>query len=202
MNNSATLYLTPEEINLVVENLRTKGGDHIARGRSGEGFGYKDGVFYEIYVEDSDQQNHPIPDEATFRKRLETLELSNPSNRYWRSVLEGLGAYPYFSVENDAAIEAVLTRQLRAGLFQIERWCGVATTLERTPKVAYLRLSQRENPTIYAEIPEGAEAELLKEGIPIESLLGKKLFISALLKKDAPRSGCISLCVSGQHSLR
>lgn len=199
MADSTALYLTPEEINLVVENLRTKGGEHISRGRGGNGFGYKDGVFYAIYVEEFDQENTPFTDEADFRRHLASIDLSN--DRYRRWALEGLGASPSFSIENKAAIEAALLRQSGVAIHPAQRWNGVVQEIERAPGFVYLRLGQTE-PKIYAQLTEALTQEIQQEGASLEALIGKRVFLESYLAKDLPAAGCVSLRVASRRELR
>ena len=89
------LYLTPLEVDAIVQALRSQPGDHIRRGRGGDGYSCRDGRFFSIYVEECDQSDSQFADEAAFRAHLARLDLNDWSaNRYRAAVFAGLGVNP------------------------------------------------------------------------------------------------------------
>jgi hypothetical protein len=83
-------YLTKQQVDAVVEALRRQPGDHVSRGRGGAGFGFRDGVFYAIWVEECDREDYRFPDEAAFRKVIAEIDLDDDVDRYRVSVLQRL----------------------------------------------------------------------------------------------------------------
>lgn len=85
------LRLTPAQIDGVVQALRDRPGDHIRRGRGGDGYACRDGVFVDISVEEDLYSDGAFADEAAFRQHLEGLDLDDRvRHRYRRAVIEDL----------------------------------------------------------------------------------------------------------------
>lgn len=92
-------HMTPEQVERCLELIRGA-GECIARGRAGEGFAYRDGQYFRVYVEDFDRQDTPVT-EGQLRAALASLDLESYGNRYEIWALNGIGAAlpePKFSV--------------------------------------------------------------------------------------------------------
>lgn len=82
--------LSPEQIDRAVELLRGGNNEYVSRGRSGDGFGHRDGVLYRVYVEDDDRQETPTT-EAEFRAFLAAMDFDDYIDRYNIAAVQQLG---------------------------------------------------------------------------------------------------------------
>ncbi len=94
MTQRVPYKLTPAQIDAIVEALRAAPGDHIRRGKIGNGYAYEHGVFRQIWVEEEIYDHGPFADEAAFRAHLAALDLAARENLYRFSVFEQLGVLP------------------------------------------------------------------------------------------------------------
>jgi hypothetical protein len=195
----AELRLSEHAIDVAVATLRQKGGEWVSRGRGGDGLGYKDGVFYAIYVEDSDQQDHPFADEAALRKYIAGVDVGSNINRYIITVLEQLGAYASFDVNDLAARADALAEQKRAAMTGPHRWHGVVGEMVGGPPgEVYVEVG----PGVCVALSDEVMRELTVEGVTVGGWRGRALEMRGYLHADTPSPGLLSLRVSLRAHLR
>lgn len=83
--------LTPQQIDAIVHAIRSTPGDHISRGKIGDGYAYSEAGFRQIWVEEEQYNDAMFADEPAFRAHLADLDLHAAANSYRRRVFEGLG---------------------------------------------------------------------------------------------------------------
>jgi hypothetical protein len=193
-NLSDRLSLSPEDVDRVVDTLRARGGEHISRGRGGAGFGYRDGVFYSIQVDECSRVDTPFHDEAAFRAKLAAMDFENNADRYHQSVVRSLGGNPSMDVSNPAMIERGLARQTAVATQQPFSWRGVVHEVRVEADETWVCLTPDGHaPPVWLHLTAAEYAVLRDQGLAGQGLAGRTVVTRGFLRPDAPGPGDVSL---------
>jgi hypothetical protein len=196
------LRLCPEDIDRVVETLRRRGGEHVSRGRTGDGFGYRDGVFYAISVDDFDRFDSPFADEAAFRAALAAMDFEDNTDRYRQAVVRGLGATPAMDAGDPEAVRRGIAREGRVAIVTPLPWRGVACAMRTGEATTYLRISPDEHARpVWLALSSDACDALQAEELAPEALVGRTLTGTGPLVVDEPRSGDVAVRIVTRSQL-
>lgn len=191
---SDRLSLSPEDVDRVVETLRARGGEHISRGRGGEGFGYRDGVFYSISLDECSQNDTPFRDEAAFRAKLAAMDFDDSADRYRQAVVRRLGGNPAMDASNPAMIERGLARQAGVAVKQPLSWRGVVREVRVEADEVWVRLTPDGHTSpVWLHLSADTYAALRDQGLPGPGLAGRTLVASGFLRTDAPGPGDVAI---------
>ncbi len=196
------LRLSPEDIDRVVANLRQRGGEHIARGRSGEGYAYRDGVFYSVAVDEFDHHERPFPSEAAFRAAIARVNFEDYTERYNQWALQSLGACPAHRADDPQALDRALQRQQGPALRTPLPWRGTPNLLLERDRHTFARLTPEDHPRpVWLDLTPPALTELRTAGHTPGSLLFKPLIVNAFIALDTPGPGHVALTCHGLATL-
>ena len=195
------LYLTPVEVDAIVQALRNQPGDHIQRGRGGDGYACRDGQFFSIYVEECDQSDSSFADEAAFRAHLAGLDLNDgAANRYRAAVFAALDVHPANDVADEARLRAALEPD-RLGRRRVYPWRGMVRDAVTIGGFTYLRFAT-DGVAVALRWPAEEDAAFATAGVSSAAAAGRRIRASGVVVDHAPTAGAWAIQVASPFSVQ